>query len=88
MTPQIAEAVTVLIQNTGTVDGACTGLIVKDSAGNTVDAVTYAAGSEPALSAGVLNSVTGSLTDALDTGSYTVTVTTAAGGSSFHQASP
>jgi len=70
--------VTVYLEQTAGPAATVNGLIVKDGSGNTVASATsiLPAGS---LTSGALTTVTGNAT--LTTGSYTVTVTTKAGGS-------
>lgn len=84
--------VTVYVEQTGGPLATVNGLIIKDSSGNTIGSLTSLAITSPsqstlALSTGVLTTVTGTYTfptgglDLSASTSYTVTVTTAAGGS-------
>ncbi len=83
-----ATSITVYAQNmgTGSVSPMVNGLIVKDSQGNTVASATTtsttpAAFTSVALPAGTLTTLTGNIAALTSGNTYTVTVTTAAGGS-------
>jgi len=82
--PTISYAVKVYVEQTGGPAANVNSLILKDSSGNTVGVITSLTLSPTgALTAGTLTSVSGTYTSAtsLSGNSYTVTVTTAAGGS-------
>jgi flagellin-like protein len=74
-TPTIA----VYAQNTGSGVVTINGFIVKDSQGTVVTQATL--GTTTALNAGTLTTVTGVISAPLSSGSYTITLTTKAGGS-------
>jgi archaeal type IV pilus assembly protein PilA len=73
-----ATSISVYAQNTGTGTVTVNGMIIKNSAGNTVQTATVL--TNTALTGGNLITVGGTIT-ALAPGSYTVTLTTVAGGS-------
>ncbi len=73
--------ITLLVQNTGTVDGVATGIIVRDASGNTVASITTGL-TGTTLTHGALATVVGTGAAAsLPDGSYTATVATEAGSS-------
>ncbi|MGD0451797.1 MAG: archaellin/type IV pilin N-terminal domain-containing protein [Candidatus Bathyarchaeia archaeon] len=74
-----ATKISVYAENTGTGTVTVNGMIIKDSAGNTLQLAT--ALTNPGLDAGVLQTVGGTIT-ALPSGTaYSVTLTTTKGGS-------
>ena len=74
-----ASGVTVYVEQTSGPAASVNGLVIKDQSGNTVGSATVTGG-PVALTRGVLTTIKGTgLT--LSSGTYTVTVTTAAGGS-------
>jgi hypothetical protein len=79
--------VTVYVEQTGGPQATVNGLILKDASGNTVAALTPAGstGNPLALTAGTLETITGAYTGSVLSGSYSVTVTTKAGGSFVSQ---
>ena len=83
--PYSPYTVKVYIEQTGGPAATVNSLIIKDSSGNTVGVITTLTSSSGslALSSGALTTISGSLaeTSSIVGNSYTVTVTTAAGGS-------
>ena len=83
------KTVMVYLEQTSGPAATVNGLIIKDASGNTVASIssptaspTPAPSAGPGLVAGTLYTISGTLTNAVTIGSsYTVTVTTAAGGS-------
>jgi flagellin-like protein len=71
--------VTVYVEQTSGPAASVNGLIIKDQSGSTVASATVTGG-PVALTSGVLTTIKGTLAS-LAPGTYTVTVTTAAGGS-------
>jgi hypothetical protein len=74
-----ATSLSVYAQNTGTGTVTINGMILKDSTGNTVQTASAVTGT-PGLVSGVLSTVTGTFTT-VSSGQYTITLTTAKGGS-------
>jgi archaeal type IV pilus assembly protein PilA len=70
--------VTVYVQQTSGPTASVNGLIIKSQSGNTVASATV---TPTTLASGVLTTISGTMSPAIGAGTYTVTVTTAAGGS-------
>jgi flagellin-like protein len=75
-----STVVSVYAQNTGAGTVTINGMILKDSSGTTLQ-TTSDIGGTPNLAAGALQTLTGTFTTTIAPGSYTVTLTTAKGGS-------
>jgi archaeal type IV pilus assembly protein PilA len=80
--------ITVILQQTGGPAAKINGMIIKDGSGNTVGTATVLAFTAPVptpstltLTTGTLTTMTGTCSALTDGTSYTVTLTTAAGGS-------